>query len=276
MPAPMPAPLLQIQHISLQRGDQRVLHDISLDVLAGEVLLVIGPSGSGKSSLLRCINRLSSIDSGTIRFGGENIENVPVTELRRRIGMLFQKSAPFDGTVADNIGYGPALRGETLSRDSIRRLMQQAALEEGLIDRDARQLSGGQEQRLAIARALANRPSLLLLDEPTSALDPIATQRIEQALLTLRLESGLSMIWVSHAVEQARRVADRVLLLQDGRVVRIDTADAMLNRQTGDERALAFERGVEGAQQHNDAQADTEQADTAEDSQHMARSQAGV
>ena len=121
--------------------------------------------------------------------------------------------------------------------------MRQVSLEEGLIDQPASKLSGGQEQRLAIARALALDPSLLLLDEPTSALDPIATGRVEESLLRLRQETGLTMIWVSHSIEQARRIGSRVLLLDEGRVIREDTAEAMLDPVSGDKRALAFAEG---------------------------------
>ena len=236
-------PKLSIRNLSLTRGGATVLHDISLDVAAGELLVVIGPSGSGKSSLLRCINRLNDIDSGSIHLDGESIYEVPVTQLRRQVGMMFQKTAPFEGRVADNIVFGARLQGETLSRGAILDLMAQVSLEADLVDKPAAELSGGQEQRLAIARALALTPSLLLLDEPTSSLDPIATNHVEDSLMRLRENSNLTMIWVSHAIEQARRVGSRVLLLDGGRVIRQDTVAAMLNPETGDKRALAFAEG---------------------------------
>jgi putative ABC transport system ATP-binding protein len=157
--------------------------------------------------------------------------------------MIFQKATPFDGTVAENIAYGPALCGQSLPRKRILELMELASLEPGLVDKNAHELSGGQEQRLAIARALANQPDVLLLDEPTSALDPIATRNIEESLLHLRRQLGLTLVWVSHAIEQARRIADRVLLLSNGRVVRVDGVSAMLDPESGDERALAFAAG---------------------------------
>ena len=121
--------------------------------------------------------------------------------------------------------------------------MAQVSLEAELADKPATDLSGGQEQRLAIARALALNPSLLLLDEPTSSLDPIATSRVEESLLRLRQQSDLTMIWVSHSIEQARRIGSRVLLLDGGRVIREDTVSAMLDPETGDKRALAFAEG---------------------------------
>ncbi len=234
---------LSIRNLTLSRGGATVLRDISLDVPAGELLVVIGPSGSGKSSLLRCVNRLNDFDSGAITLDGGSIYDLPVTELRRRVGMMFQKTAPFEGSVADNIAFGAHLRGETLSRDEILGLMQQVSLEVELADKVASDLSGGQEQRLAIARALALNPSLLLLDEPTSSLDPIATNHVEDSLMRLREQTNLTMIWVSHSIEQARRIGSRVLLLDGGRIIREDSVAAMLDPETGDKRALAFAEG---------------------------------
>ena len=243
---------LSISKLKLARGGKRVLHDIDLEVAAGELLVVIGPSGSGKSSLLRCINRLNDIESGSIHLDGQSVFELPVSELRCRVGMIFQKTAAFEGSVADNIAFGMALQGRNITRQETLDLMRQVSLEEDLIDQPASKLSGGQEQRLAIARALALDPSLLLLDEPTSALDPIATSRVEESLLRLRQGTGLTMIWVSHSIEQARRIGSRVLLLDEGRVIREDTVEAMLDPATGDRRALAFAEGDQAGLQTAD------------------------
>lgn len=236
---------ISIQNLTLTRSDQQVLRGVSVKVADSDLLVIIGPSGSGKSSLLRCINRLDDIDSGEILLGGQSIYDMTVTDLRRRVGMMFQKTATFDGTVADNIAFGASLFGEQLSHGRIQELMALASLEIELIDKPANELSGGQEQRLGIARALALNPSVLLLDEPTSSLDPIATHNVEDSLMKLRDHTDLTMIWVSHSIEQARRIGNRVLLLDEGRVIREDTVTAMLDPKTGDKRALAFAEGDE-------------------------------
>ncbi len=238
--------VVEVRHLSLSRGGSPVLRDVSLAIEKGEVFMLIGPSGSGKSSLLRCLNRLEEPPPGSVFFNGTDITTRPVTEIRCRVGMVFQQAAMFPGTVGDNVAYGPAMRGETLPPERVRELLDMVALDDpGIAEKSAAELSGGQAQRVTIARALANDPAVLLLDEPTSALDPIATGAIEETLLGLRDRIGLTLVWVSHLVDQARRVGDRVLLLNEGRVVRIASAGEMLDPELGDERALAFANGDE-------------------------------
>jgi ABC-type phosphate transport system ATPase subunit len=237
--------VIEVRQLSLTRSGTRVLQDVSLAIEPREIFMLIGPSGSGKSSLLRCLNRLEEPAPGTVFLHGEDITTLDVMTLRRRVGMVFQQPVMFPGTVADNVRYGPALCDETLSRERVLELLGMTSLEPGLADKPARELSGGQAQRVAIARALANKPDVLLLDEPTSALDPIATGAVEQTLTCLCDRLGLTLVWVSHIVEQARRVGDRVLLLNGGRIVRVDAVDTMLDPDHGDERALAFAQGDE-------------------------------
>ncbi len=241
--------VMEVRHLSLSRGGSPVLHDVSLAIEKGEVFMMIGPSGSGKSSLLRCLNRLEEPPPGSVFLNGTDITTRPVTEVRCRVGMVFQQVAMFPGTVAENVAFGPAVRGETLPPERVRELLDMVTLSPDLAEKSARELSGGQAQRVAIARALANDPAVLLLDEPTSALDPIATHAVEETLLGLRERIGLTLVWVSHIVEQARRVGDRVLLLDGGRVVRVDRAEAMLDPEQGDERVLAFANGDESGMQ---------------------------
>ena len=236
--------LIEARQLSLLRGGREVLRDVSFGAEANETLVLIGPSGSGKSSLLRCLNRLEEPARGTVFLHGEDITTLPVVMLRRRVGMVFQHPAMFPGTVAENIAYGPALHGDPLPPDRMAALLEMVMLDPALAERPANELSGGQAQRVAVARALANESEVLLLDEPTSALDPIATRAVEETLLALRERLGLCLIWVSHSVEQARRVGDRALLLDAGRVIKIDRVDRMLDPVHGDSLALAFEHGL--------------------------------
>ncbi len=237
--------MIEVRGLTLDRGNQTVLRDISFTVDAGEMFMLVGPSGSGKSSLLRCINRLENPAPQTVFLQGEDITTLDVIELRQRVGMVFQQPAMFPGTVAENIAFGPSLRGDTLTPKRIGELLDMVALEASFAEKSARELSGGQAQRVAIARALANEPDVLLLDEPTSALDPIATHNIEETLCNLRRRLGLTMLWVSHMVEQAQRVGDRVLLLDEGRMLLIGAVDEVFDPESGDPRALAFAAGDE-------------------------------
>jgi ABC-type sulfate/molybdate transport systems ATPase subunit len=207
-----------VSHLSLDRQDQPVLRDVSCYVAPGEIVCLLGPSGSGKSSLLRCLNRLTSPPPNTVFIDNQDITRMDVLDLRRRVGMVFQQVALFPGTVADNIAYGPGLQEQTLAAGEIVHLLELADLPAELANRDSQELSGGQAQRVALARALATNPAAMLLDEPTSALDPAATRHVESTMLKLRQQLGLTVFWVTHDAEQARRVADRVYLLVDGRI----------------------------------------------------------
>jgi ABC-type phosphate transport system ATPase subunit len=211
---------MEVKALTLRLGDREtILHQVSLAVPAGQVTSLIGPSGSGKSTLLRCLNRLWEPPAGTVWLEGVDITTLDVLALRRRVGMLFQQAAMFDGSVADNIRYGPALRGEQITPARVEALLKMAGLTPDVAGKPAGELSGGQAQRVALARALANEPDVLLLDEPTSALDPAATRRVEETILSLRDSLGLTVVWVSHAIEQVERTADNLVLLVKGKVV---------------------------------------------------------
>ena len=183
-------------------------------VQAGEVFSVVGPSAAGKSTLLRTINRLLEPTAGNIFLDGAPIEEIDPIELRRRIGMVFQLPALFGDTVEDTVLYGVRLTGK---RADVEHLLGLAGLAPSLASRNPQSLSVGQQQRVSIARALALEPEVLLMDEPTSALDQVARQRIEDLIGQLNKELGLTTVVVSHALDQVERIADRVVLLVDGR-----------------------------------------------------------
>jgi ABC-type methionine transport system ATPase subunit len=195
-------------------GEAEILRGVTFAVQAGEVFSVVGPSGAGKSTLLRTINRLVESTVGNIFLDGAPIEEINPLELRRRIGMVFQLPALFGDTVEDTVLYGVRLAGK---RADVERLLGLAGLAPSLASRNPQSLSVGQQQRVSIARALALEPEVLLMDEPTSALDQVARQRIEDLIGQLNKELGLTLVVVSHALDQVERIADRVVLLIDGR-----------------------------------------------------------
>jgi putative ABC transport system ATP-binding protein len=195
-------------------GEAEILRGVTFAVQAGEVFSVVGPSGAGKSTLLRTINRLLEPTAGNIFLNGAPIEEIDPIELRRRIGMVFQLPALFGDTVEDTVLYGVRLTGK---RADLEHLLGLAGLAPSLASRNPQSLSVGQQQRVSIARALALEPEVLLMDEPTSALDQAARQRIEDLIGQLNKELGLTTVVVSHALDQVERIADRVVLLVDGR-----------------------------------------------------------
>lgn len=212
-------PPFHIQNLSLFRSHKQVLDQASLDVAAGEIVCLLGPSGSGKSSLLRCINRLTEPPPATIFMAETDITTLDVLALRRQVGMVFQQASLFPGSVADNIAYGASLQKQALDAVKIAHFLAAVDLPSDIAGQDSHTLSGGQAQRVAIARSLATEPTALLLDEPTSALDPASTRRIEETMLKLRQTLGLTVLWVTHSPEQAQRVADRIYLLSAGKII---------------------------------------------------------
>ena len=225
-------PMIQVKDLNLKYGDKQALFGVNLDIPGKQVTAFIGPSGCGKTTLLRCFNRLNDlIDNvtitGTIRLAGSDINDpqVNVSELRKRVGMVFQKSNPFPKSIYDNVAYGPRLYGVWTSRleGIVEKSLRSAALWDEVKDRlheSALGLSGGQQQRLCIARALAVEPEVLLMDEPCSALDPIATGKIEDLIDSLKHE--YTIVIVTHNMQQAARVSDHTGFFLLGEMVEFD------------------------------------------------------
>jgi phosphate transport system ATP-binding protein len=244
---------LSTESYSFWYGPRQVLFDVSLEVKPNHVTALIGPSGCGKSTFLRSINRLQELLPGTrhtgdITFDGESVfgRGVDPVELRRRIGMVFQRPNPFPRSIFDNVAYGPRVAGTAGERELpglVERSLRQAALWDEVKDRldePGTALSGGQQQRLCIARALANKPEVLLMDEPCSALDPIATQRIEE--LIVELKEAYTIIVVTHNMQQAARVSDRTGFFYLGKLVEFGVTQQIFT-SPGDERTEAYITG---------------------------------
>ena len=225
-----PAECLRVENLSLYYGETRALHDIQLVIPERRVTAFIGPSGCGKSTLLRCFNRMNELIQGvriegSIKLRGENIYDptVNVANLRRRVGMVFQKPNPFPKSIYENVAYGLRIQGiknrRVLDR-AVEGALRDAALWDEVRDRiheSALGLSGGQQQRLVIARAIAIEPEVLLLDEPASALDPISTLKIEE--LVYELKQNYTIVIVTHNMQQAARVSDYTAFMYMGELI---------------------------------------------------------
>ena len=229
-----------IQDVNLYYGDFQALHHISLDVPQNSITAFIGPSGCGKSTMLKSLNRMNDLVEGCRIEGDILLDGVDVyrqmdaVELRRRVGMVFQKPNPFPMSIYDNIAYGPRTHG-VKSRSQLDEIVEEslraAAMWDEVKDRlkkSALGLSGGQQQRLCIARALSVKPEVLLMDEPTSALDPISTMKIED--LVLEIKKKYTIIIVTHNMQQATRISDRTAFFLHGEVVEYDDTANLFSR----------------------------------------------
>ena len=231
---------ITIEDVNLHYGSFHALKDITLHIPEREITAFIGPSGCGKSTLLKSLNRMNDLVegckiTGRIALGGMDIyaKSTDVNDLRKRVGMVFQKPNPFPMSIYDNIAYGPRTHG-ICSRGKLDEIVEtslrQAAIWDEVKDRlnkNALGMSGGQQQRLCIARALATKPEVLLMDEPTSALDPISTAKIEDLVLELKKE--YTIVMVTHNMQQATRVSDKTAFFLLGEVVEMDDTDTLFS-----------------------------------------------
>ena len=219
---------LETRGLSRAVGGRRVVDDISVHVRPGEILAIVGSSGAGKSSFLRLLNRLDEPTGGTVLLDDEDYRAIAPRELRRRVGMVMQTAYLFPGTVAANIAFGPRQRGDILAREQIAALLERVGMP-GYQDRDVGNLSGGEAQRISVARTLANAPDALLLDEPTSALDEASARGVEEIVLGLVEERGIPCVIVTHNTAQAARIATRVMVMAAGRLAAIGASKEVLH-----------------------------------------------
>jgi len=249
-------PILESKDLSVAYGNTPAIQDVSIQVPKNSVVALIGPSGCGKSTLLRCFNRMndlipSAVVSGSVNFSGQNIyhDDVDPTEIRFRIGMVFQRPNPFPKSIYENVAFGPRINGITDDLDAlVETSLKRAAVWDEVKDRlndSGLSISGGQQQRICIARALAVNPEIVLMDEPASALDPISTQAIEQ--LIQELSSEVTIIIVTHNMQQATRISDYAAVMMAGeehvgRLIEYGTNDQVFDNPK-DERTEAYVTG---------------------------------
>lgn len=244
--------IISVKNLNLWYGVNQALKDINMDIPKNKITALIGPSGCGKSTFLRTLNRMNDLiedcrTEGSVILGGTDIyKDMDVNMLRKRVGMVFQKPNPFPMSIYDNIAYGPRIHGikSRVKLDEIvERSLRQAAIWDECKDRlkkSALDMSGGQQQRLCIARALAVEPEILLMDEPTSALDPISTSKIED--LALELCETYTIVMVTHNMQQAARIADNTAFFLLGEIVEFDKTEKMFSNPK-DEKTEAYITG---------------------------------
>ena len=222
-------PLLRFESVSKRFADVAAVHATDCAIAAGSFVALVGASGSGKSTLLKMINRLGDPDHGRVVFEGSDVRDAPPAALRRRMGYVFQGVGLFPHmTVAENIGIGPRLAGERASRERIFALLELVELEPEYARRMPHELSGGQRQRIGVARALAGDPHLLLMDEPFGALDPVTRDGLGKRVRALHGQLDLTTIMVTHDMAEALLLADRVLVMDGGRIVADETPQSLL------------------------------------------------
>lgn len=215
--------LLTIEHIHKTLQKTKILNDLSLTVEPGEIITLVGPSGSGKTTLLRCVNRLIDPEMGNIIYKDKNIKDFPVVSLRKQIVLVPQESYMLSGTVQDNIAFGQNIHG-VYDESIIQQSLKDSGLNESFLTKNAEKLSGGEKKRVSLARALAIHPEILLLDEPTNGIDPKVLLNVEQNIIQFARKRNLTILWVTHNIDQAKRVSNRIANLKDGSIQTVQSA----------------------------------------------------
>lgn len=217
-------PIIQFRQAGKQYNGNYALQPLTLDIMPGEFISLVGSSGGGKTTMLKLINGLLLPDTGTVTVMGQDTQTIDLIALRRRIGYVIQGAALFPHlTVADNIGYVPSLSKQKLSSEQLERLMQLVDLPIELLQRFPSSLSGGQQQRVGIARALASNPAIMLMDEPFGAVDEITRTVLQDSIQELHRQLGTTIVFVTHNIREALRLSDRVLVINQGIVQQIGT-----------------------------------------------------
>ena len=218
---------IHFEKVSFEVNNKRIIHNFTGTIRKGKITTLIGPSGAGKTTLLKMCNGLISATAGTITINGETIEDIEPTKLRRQIGIALQAAPILKTSVFENLALPRTLHQQTLSKEEAVRFLKNVGLEEEFLMRDATALSGGQKQKLSIARTLVNQSEILLLDEITSALDPKSVREIEELVVHLNETIGVTIIWITHNIEQARRLGHFTWLLKNGALIEASETDTL-------------------------------------------------
>lgn len=242
--------IIEVSNLNVSAGGKNILNDLSLDIFENRVNTIVGPSGGGKSTLLRCLNRLTDLNpvykvSGRVMFQGKDLRSIDEVKLRREIGLVFQKPNPFPMSIYDNVAFGLRIQA-TIKRNVMDQMVHDALEEVGLyaevkenLKRSANTLSGGQQQRLCIARALVLKPKVLMMDEPTSSLDPVAKGRINDLIVSL--SEKYTVILVTHDISQSRRVSNYTSLIYNGKIVATAEGENLFDVESEEVRAFLGE-----------------------------------
>ncbi len=207
---------LKLDHVSFTIDDLAIIKDMSGTIEQGKITAFVGPSGAGKSTLFKLLNQLRTHTKGTITFNNEDVKAIDPMRLRKRIGIVLQEGVMTPGTVFDNLALPRQLHDETLSEQEALAFLNKVGLEERFLKTKAKELSGGQKQKVSIARTLVNQPDILLMDEITSSLDQVSTQAIETLIRTINKEDNQTILWITHNIDQAKRLSDNTWVLIDG------------------------------------------------------------
>ncbi|RDU36656.1 phosphate ABC transporter ATP-binding protein [Neobacillus piezotolerans] len=233
--------VIHLEHVHYSVGSVKIIKDITGYISKGKITALVGPSGAGKTTLFRLINGLISPTKGQIRISGNHIEEYEPTELRRNVGLALQNATMLSGTIYKNLALPRTLKKETLSEDEAAELLASVGLEKDLLKRDVKDLSGGQRQKVSIARTLVNRPKILLLDEITSSLDRVSKQEIEELIVRINKEFHVTVMWITHNLEQAIHIGDETWVIMNGEL--LESGESKLLLQPKNDLVKLFVKG---------------------------------
>lgn len=235
---------IHFEKVCYKKDDSLILNEVSGDFYKGKITTIVGPSGAGKTTVLKMCNALISPTSGDIFIDGKNIKGYKPTELRKNVGIALQNAPLIRGTIYDNLALPKTLQNQSLSKEKAISFLEDVGLEASLLHRDSHDLSGGQKQKVSIARTLINQPKILLLDEITSALDPTSTHEIEQLILKINKKYNVTIIWITHNLEQASNIGHFTWVMMNGRLIESGKS-SLLHESTNKKIQLFVEGGRE-------------------------------